>query len=512
MIAARRPRVYAAQLSHETNVFSSVPTDLAAFDAAGVARGDEIADRERDTNTAFGGFLRGADAQGFDLWPILSVWATPSGMVTEAAFEALLGEVVRAIHDASVDMGIDGVLLALHGAMVAEHARDADGEILARVRAVIGPDVPIVATLDLHANISPRMIEAADVLIGYDTYPHVDMADRAEEACAVLARLIRGEIEAKAALVKPPMLPTSQRMTTDRDPMRRLLARAHTIERDPRVVNVTVAGGFPPADVPEAGLSIVVTVDGDAGLALAYARELGRLAWDLRNGFLGGVTTWREAARLLSELDGKPAEPTKPLVIVDIGDNPWTGGPGDSVELVRFLLERRVAGAAVALVADAESARAAHLSRAGDVVQLTLGGKTDGLHGEPLPCEARVVRCSDGCYVNEGPMMAGLPVNLGPSALLAIGDPELLVLVTSRAETPIDLNIFRAHGVEPTALRVIGLKGKGHFRAAFEPIASQVVLVEGPGITGADLSRLPFQHIRRPIWPLDDLDWNGDAP
>jgi microcystin degradation protein MlrC len=516
------PRIAAAQLSHETNRFSAVRTGLDAFRASGLAFGQEILPAARGTNSSFGGFVAGAEEQGFELFPILSVWATPSGLVTREAFETLTGALIEGLRAVAP---LDGVLLALHGAMVTEEYDDADGEILRRVRAAVGVETPVAVTLDLHANISEAMVTHTDLLIGYDTYPHVDMAERAREACALLPRLVRGEVRPMAALRKPPMLPTSQRMTTDRDPMRGLIARARKLEADPRVLNVTVTGGFPPADVAEAGFSVVVTTDGDADLATHLADELAAAAWAAREGFLGGVSSWAEAAEAVAEAQrGGGAEigtttdrPTAPLLLVDIGDNPWTGGPGDSAEIVRFLLAERVRGAAVALVADAEAAARCHAAGEGAKVELILGGKTDRLHGEPLPVRGFVRRLSDGRYVNQGPMMAGVAVDLGPSALLACLPPELAdaaedpgeaavtVLVTSRAETPIDLNAFRVVGVEPTELRVIGLKGKGHFRAAFEPIASRVILVEGPGITGADLSRLPLSRVRRPIWPLDPV-------
>jgi len=269
------------------------------------------------------------------------------------------------------------------------------------------------------------------------------------------------------------------------------------------VINVTVAGGFPPADVTDAGLGILVTTDDDQSLADQLADELVVLAWSLRDGFLGGVSSFDEAAKAIRaqvESDG-------PVIIVDIGDNPWTGGPGDSTELLRFLLDVGVDGAALALVKDPESVQRCAGAGVGAEVALSLGGKTDRLHGDYLPLRGYVRMLSDGCYVNSGPMMAGAGVHLGPTAVVMCGPHApasgIEVLVTTRAETPIDLNVFRAHGIEPMARRVIGLKGKGHFRAAFEPIASRVMLVEGPGITGADLSRLPFRQIRRPIWPLD---------
>lgn len=509
------PRVAAAQIAHETNVFSNVLTDLAAFEASGLQLGQDALDAGLDTNTEMGGFVTGAAAQGFDLVPLVAVWATPSGLVTRAAIEHLTWLLADGLRQAMADGPLDGVLLALHGAMVTEIDDDGDGYILKTARDVVGPNVPIVATLDLHANISTRMVELADVLIGYDTYPHIDMAERGEEACAVLARLIRGEIAPVAALRKPPMLPTSQRMTTGRMPMRALLERAHRMEEDPRVINVTVAGGFPPGDNSDAGFGVIVTTNDDPALAGQLADELAAEAWSLRDGFLGGVASFEHAAELIASLDSDEdldMEVSGPLVLVDIADNPWTGGPGDSVELVRFLFANAVEGAAVALVRDPEVVREAIAAGPGGEIVVELGGKTDRLHGDPLPVRAHVKLLSDGKYVNDGPMMAGLAVDLGPSVVLLCQPltgpdaPPVEVLVTTRAETPIDLMAFRSHGIEPTRKRVLGLKGKGHFRAAFEPIARRVVLVEGPGITGADLSRLTFHKVRRPIWPLDPVE------
>ncbi len=504
-------RVVAAQISHETNVFSSVPTDFAAFQASGLTTGNAILTAARDTKSAFGGFMSGSAAEGFTLIPLLSVWATPSGLVTAGAFKSIAELLERGLRAAMEDAAVAGVLLALHGAMVSKEHRDADGELLALARRVVGASVPIVATLDLHANISHRMVNCADLLIGYHTYPHVDMAARAHDACLLLGRLMRREIRPAAHLQKPGMLPTSQRMTTDRDPMRSLMAAAEELERHPAVLDVTLAGGFPAADVPEAGFSVLVTTDNNADLARDLANDLAVKAWQRREDFLGGVSSWEEAAAALCAL---PAEPdTGPLVLVDIGDNPWTGGPGDSAELLRFLLAHHVKCAALASITDPEAVARCRAAGLNATLDLSVGGKTDSLHGDPLLVRGTVRTLSDGIYVNAGPMMAGLTVNLGPTVVLACAMPgstagsSVDVLITSRAETPIDLNVYRRHGIEPTQLRVVALKGKGHFRAAFEPIASEVILVEGPGITGSDLTRLPFRHTTRPIWPLD-----ADAP
>ncbi len=417
-------------------------------------------------------------------------------MVTGDALGTLLDEIIAGIQAQRL---IDGVLLGLHGAMVSELDPDGDGYILERVRHAVGPAVPIVATLDLHANISQRMVDAADILIGFDTYPHIDQRERGREAADLLVDMIEGRIKPTAVLAKPPMLPTSQNMPTGRNPMKAIIEQAHEIETNPRVLNVTVAGGFPPADVAEAGFSVIVTTDGDAELARRLADDLASFAWEHREGFLGGVTSWEDAIRALQSIEHGP------LVLVDIGDNPWTGGPGDSSELLKFLLQQAVHDAALALIKDPESVAQCIEAGVGHEVRLHLGGKTDTLHGDPLLVTGYVRLLSDGNYVNAGPMHAGVRVKLGRTVVLDCNGIE--VLVTEHAETPIDLNIFRSHGIEPTRKRVIALKGKGHFRASFEPIAERVVLVEGPGITGADLSRLDFRHVRRPIWPLDDTEW-----
>jgi microcystin degradation protein MlrC len=490
--------IAAAELSHETNTFSKVPTDLQAFQRCGLRRGAEIRPALRDSATSFAGFFDGADRHGYLLVPILAVWATPSGMVAADALQTLVDDLVAAISASRPD----GVLLALHGAMVSDLDDDGDGWVLERVRQTVGADVPIVATLDLHANISQRMVDNADVLIGYETYPHIDQRERANEASDVIVRLIRKEIKPTAVLVKPPMMPTSQRMTTNNEPMRSIMERAAEIKSRRGVLNVTVAGGFPPANTADTGLSVLVTTDNDPALAMSLARELADVAWQRRDQFLGGVASWDDAAEAIR---GKP---DGPVVLVDIGDNPWTGGPGDSAELLRFLLAEGVRDASLASIVDPPAVQRCVAAGPGATVRLVLGGQVDGRHAQPLEVEGYVRLISDGRYRNHGPMHAGVEVHLGQTVVLVVGGVE--VLVTTYADTPIDLNVFRSHGIEPTTRQVIALKGKGHFRAAFEPIASRVVLVEGPGITGADLERLEFTKLTRPMWPIDtSVEWDS---
>lgn len=494
-----RFRIVAAEIEHETNVFSPIKTDLAAFQRCGLKFGEAI-QVERGTNSPMGGFLGAADAHDIELIPVVSVWSTPSGTVTRQAIEATVGPLLEALDREQPD----GVALSLHGALVSEVDRDTDGWILAKVREAVGWDTPVVCELDLHANISHRMVEEADILVGYDTYPHIDMAERGREVIDLLVRMLRREINPAMAIVKPPMLPTSQRMMTAHPPMSVLIDKAHEIEARPGVVNVTVSCGFPPADVEEAGVGIVVTTNGDLTQAVQYAEELADLAWSLRDGFLGGVDTFEHAADVIARL---PVQPEKPLLVVDIADSIWSGSAGDSVELVRFCLENHVSGAAVAPVVDPEAVQQAMASGVGNPVELSLGAKFDSLHGSPLKCQATVLHVGDGHYVNTGPMKTGMPVETGPTAVLGIGDPQVRVVVTTYPDAPIEPQIFTSNGIDLASTRVLGLKGKGHFRSGFAPAVGEIILVEGPGVTGSDLTRLPLKYTRRPIWPLDDVTY-----
>lgn len=512
------PRVVAAQINHQTNGFSSVLTDLAAFEATGLFQGEEIARISQGASSAFGGFFTGAARHGFDLLPILAAWATPAGRVTGEAFAHLSGLYLTGLKRAMAMGPVAGVLLALHGSMMTESEDDADGLLLELTRQTVGDATPIVATIGVHATISRRMVDAASILIASATYPTVDMHDRAEDACGLLSQMMRREIQPVAALRKPPMLIPSQRMTTDRVPMRSLIDLAERLADQPRVLNVSLTGGSAPADIADAGVSVLVTTDNAPDLAASLADELVAALWAQRDGFIGGVAPFPEVAQALRRLDSGDIPGTGPLVLVDIADNPWSGGPGDSAELVRFLIQERVAGAAVALVNDPAVVETATAAGPRATITVDLGGKIDRLHGDPLPVRAYVRLLSDGRYVNEGPVLPGLAVDLGPTAVLvcsaAAGErgPGVEVLVTSRAASPVDLNLFRAHGIEPTRRRVLGLKGMGHFRIAFEPIARRVVLVEGPGITGADHTRLHYTNIRRPMWPLDPITGPLPAP
>jgi microcystin degradation protein MlrC len=486
-------KILAATIYHESNSFSNIATDLNKFQESGFFTADQAAVGLEGTNTVFGGFLSAARRHKFELIPLVYAVATPSGKVTREAFRNLLSGLIAGLKKHTP---AHGILLDLHGAMVSEDCADPEGEILTQVRHIVGAELPVVGVLDLHANISETMLREASVLIGYDTYPHVDMAARGKEAADLIIRLARKEVRPDSALIKPPMIPTSQNMATNRNPMKTLMAMAHDAERNPRLLDVSVFGGFPPSDVPFAGMSVVATADGDLDLANRTAEEIARKAWELRKGFLGGAVSLENAVeRAMKNHEGL-------VTVVDIADNPDSGGPGDGPELVRVLVEKGARNCAFCSISDPEVVQHAIETGIGNRFSALLGGKTDRLHGRPFYLRGAYIKLiSDGKFVNRGPMRTGVVEDIGRTVCLMVG--ELSIIVAEKRFSPIDLEVFRIVGIEPSRMSIIGLKGKGHFRAAFEPISKEIILAEGPGITGSELGRLQFAKVRRPIFSLD---------
>ena len=501
-------RIAIGGISHETNTFSTIPTDLALFDRRGLHGAEALIPAFAGTKTIVGGFLDGARSEGFEVVPTMLAEAAPSGTVTASAFDSLTALLIDGLRDAGP---IDGVLLELHGAMVAENARDGDAEILQRVKDVVG-SLPVVAVLDLHANISQAMVALADALVGYDSYPHVDMYQRGLEASAIIARIVRGGLRTARALRKPPLLPPLPKQCTTYDtPMRALIELAHQREQDPRIVSITVAAGFPYADVPEAGLGVLVTADGDQALADAVADEIAALAWVRRHELLVQLTSVEEALEIAATAASAPTaaatapgNASGPVVLADTADNPGAGAPCDGTILLRGLLGQGIQNAALGAIWDPQAVEVCRIAGVGANVELLLGGKTDHLHGPPLAVSGRVRLLSDGRFFNHGPMNTGAETRMGPTAVLVAGGVE--IVITSNRVQALDAGLFVSQGIDPRRKRVLVLKSSVHYRGAFEPLASRIVEVDTPGLSNSDLSRYPYQHVRRPIFPLDSMD------
>ena len=372
---------------HETSTFVKTPTTLHDFENGfGLFRGEQIVDRLRGTNNCVGGFIDGAQEHGFELIPLLWTFAYPSGLIRREDYEALKAEFLQRLRDAQSEGGpVDGALLDLHGAMVVEGIDDGDGDFIEAVRGELGPDRPIVVTQDLHGNHTRHRVAMADAIIGYDTYPHVDMAERGRECADIIVATIRGEIRPVMAIHKIPLFWSAPCQVTAHPPMDEVIRRVHDIESRKGVISVTVSTGFPWADIPEMGPSVIVVTDGDGELAQSSAEELGEWIWDHRDRWYKKPLTDRDA---LAE-----AQKTGryPIILADHADNTGGGAPGDSTGVLRTFLELGLERSLVLYIVDPDVAEQAHAAGEGSRISVTLGGKSDPIQGPPVEMDVEVV-------------------------------------------------------------------------------------------------------------------------
>ena len=491
-------RILIAQAKHETNTFSRLPTDLEAYAKRMLRHGDDIPRAVRGTNSELGGFLEVAEREGWRTRFAVAADATPSGKLTPECW----AHIKRAILDAVDRQGpFDGVLLALHGAMVTETTEDGEGELLGEIRRRIGAGVPVVSTLDLHANVTEAMARDASAFVTYRSYPHIDMGARGVEAGELLARALRGEIGPRTLVRRGPQLDGADHGRSQTGPMVELLARAGRHMREPGILVVNVQAGFPWADIRDVGPSIAVTydenIDGAGAHAAAIAEEMMRFVWETRHeksvALLSPEAALARCGR--GQYDGRP------IVLADFSDNPGGGSYGDSTALLRAMVEARMEDAAFATIADPEVANIAWRAGRGAEIRVRLGGKHDAELSPGFDVSARVLSLSNGDFVYEGPMQRGLAASMGPTAVLRIGGVD--VVVASNRFQVYDRQFFVSQGIEPAARRVVAVKSAHHFRAAYEPIAREVIVVDAAGITSPDPKKFPYRNVRRPIWPLD---------
>lgn len=491
-------RVLIAGLKHETNTFSNLLTDLAAFEARSLYRGDAIPENFRGTSTGMAAFFDAGDLYGWSLVYPVAAHATPAGKVTQEAFETISGYVLTAIE---AHGPFDAILLALHGAMVAEHTDDGEGTLLQLLRDRVGWEVPIGITLDLHANVSDRMAQLADVMISYRTYPHVDQYKIAQQAADLIRRTLAGEIRPKTVVARGRMLDGADHgRTTSPGPMIELLTSADAFLKEPGVLATSINAGFPWADIYDTGPSAVVVGDGKNPRYRDIAEALVDEIWDKRHRSTLETVTIEDALKALSDRRG--ARGRKPVVLADFGDNPGGGGYGDGSRLLRGMIESGIQNAAFATIFDPEAAKLCTEVGVGTSVSLALGGKVDPQYGEPLEVSGTVKVLSDGTFRYDGPMGRGIKCNMGPTAVLRVGGID--IVITSRRYQVTDQQFLKHVGIDPTAKSVIAVKSAHHFRAAFAPIAREVIVVDdGTGLTSRNFHSLTYSHVRRPIYPLD---------
>ena len=483
-------RIAIGGFQHETNTFAPSKASFEDFRRAGawpgLTRGPALIEAVAGVNLPIAGFIQRAREGGHDLLPLSWTQATPSAEVTEAAYERIAGQILEDLESLG---HCDAVYLDLHGAMVAEHLEDGEGELLARVRRVIGPEPPLIASLDLHANVTPAMVELSDALVAFRTYPHVDMAETGARAAELVARMLSsGGKPVKAYRQLPFLIPTTAGCTTQ-EPAKGLFAALESLDRPP-LVSLSFACGFGPADIHHCGPSVVAYGE-DAAATEAAAQELHDQALAREDAF--AAKFWQPAAAVAHAM-ATARTATGPVILADTQDNPGGGANSDTVGLLAELVRQGAGGAVVGLIYDPEAAAAAHEVGEGANLPIGLGAKS-GLPGHaPFAADYRVERLGDGAFTATGPFYEGAHMRLGPMALLAVGGVR--VAVASRKNQAADQEMFRHLGVEPAEVKILVLKSSVHFRAHFEPIAAEILVVAAPGPNPADLGALTYRRLR----------------
>ncbi|HXF64879.1 MAG TPA: M81 family metallopeptidase [Caldilineaceae bacterium] len=485
-------RIAVACFTHESNTFAAKPTVLADFT---VHHGQALIDHYTPTFHEVAGYIAGAEEYDFDLYPTVAANATPAGPLTRQTYETLVGEILDALRHAPE---LDGLLLALHGAMVAEDFPQADAETVRRVRALMGPDFPIVVTHDYHGNVPESLVRDATALIIYKTNPHIDQRERGLQAAELLARTIRGEVRPVSAIAKPDVLFNIAFHNTSLPPMQPIMQAAIALEKEPGILAASIAAGYQYADVPAMGPSVVVVADGDQALAERGAQRLAGLIWAARDQLRPDLPGAAEAVRMAMEATRTP------VALFDMGDNIGGGSAADSTFILEELLAQKADGW-VMTIFDPESVQACAQAGIGATVSLQVGGKTDTAHGPTLPITGRVRTLHDGSFEEtERRHGGGRYFNQGLTAVVEVnrtgpGKGGLLVL-NSKRTPPMSIHQITCVGIQPHQQRILVAKGTIAPRAAYEPVCAQIIQVDTGG--ACDINRPPseFKLARRSFY------------
>ena len=479
-------RIGIASLSHESNTFASFPTTYSDFR---FVRGQEIIEQYRPTFHELGGFIAGAEEYGYELVPLMGAVATPAGAVEADAYEALTGELLGLIRDA---MPLDGLLLGLHGAFVAEEYPQGDGETTRRVRELVGPDFPVIVTHDYHGNVPPQLVEDATALIIYKTCPHIDQRERGLQAAELLTRTVRGEVRPVSSIAKPELVYNIAFHNTNMRPMKPVVDAAIELEKQPGILAVSVAAGYQYADVPWMGPCIVVVADGDQDLADREAQKLADLMWSLRDELLPDIPGPAKAVELAMASDEKPVS------MMEMGDNIGGGSAGDSTFVLEELLRQGASGWVVALY-DPEAVAACAEAGIGARLTLPVGGKVDDEHGTTLTVEGTVRTLHDGKFIEtEVRHGGGRDWDQGLTAVLATSGG--LLVLDSKRTPPMSFNQLRSVGIMPEQQEIFVAKGSVAPRAAYEPVSARIIEVDSGGATSISRPPEAFRLARQGLY------------
>ncbi|GAA4650257.1 M81 family metallopeptidase [Kistimonas scapharcae] len=442
-----------------------------------------------------GAFIDLAEQWGDDIVCPIAAEAMPSAPADAETYGYLSGLILE-----EVQKGVNRILLALHGAMITENTLDGEGTLLKRIRA-IAPDIPIAVSHDFHANVTVSTVTNCTVLTGYKTYPHTDLYETGYKAACILYDAMQGQCNPVMAWRKLPLMSHTLKQGTDDEPFKLLIRRCREAERETGVLNVSLFGGFPLADSPYTGSSVVVVTDNDDLLANRIATDIAEACWDSRHQQIYQSTPLSDQIQTAKKLtDG-------PIILLDHCDNCGSGGTQDVMTVIRAIMEAGLEDVIVAAVWDPKAVATMQAAGVNAEVALPLGGNTDmpaiQQSGHPLQVQGNVTHLTDGRFRIDGPMYHGLEVSMGPTAVLDTGNMQIIVV--SRHIEPWDPGLFHSLGIDPAQKRYLLLKSRIHYRAGFADMARHTLLLDGDGVTTSDYQLLPFHHLKRPVFPLDPL-------
>lgn len=519
-------RIGIVALLHESNTFIQSPTTLEHFQADVAVHGAKLFDIFGGSHHEIGGFL---DALGWhpnqysgsphnqttinsatwineetqvEIVPIAAYRATPCGIITSESWESIVKELLEHVRQA---MLLDGVLVAAHGAAVSENARDADGNWLARLRALLGKDIPIVATLDPHANLSQEMVNACDALIAYRTNPHLDQHARGVEAAQLMLGILKRQVRPKMVAKLLPMVINIERQSTDEPHLKTIYDLADLQRKDPRILTNSILLGFPYADVAEMGAAVLTVANDQEELAAVAADQLGNALWNAREQMEGVLISLPEAMEQVA----KDPDPSQRYCLLDMGDNVGGGSAADGTWIAMALAERKL-GPSVVCIYDPQVVQECRAAGVGASIPLRIGGKTDQQHGPVWECNASILSLHEGKFREDRPRHGGITeFDQGPSVVLKCIDSPITILVTSKRMVPFSLHQLISCGLDPTAFRILVAKGVHAPLAAYREVCQRFLRVNTPGSTCADIHQLHYAHRRHPLFPFErDFDPN----
>jgi microcystin degradation protein MlrC len=478
-----------ASILQESNTFSPVATRYEDFDPV---FGAAVLRRHAGKLTEMGGFIDILCASGAEIRPVCAAWAITANRLVRADFERLAEGFEKNLRRAKPG----ALLLAMHGAQTAEGEDDVEGYILGRARAVLGPDVPIVMTLDLHANVTRRMATLANAIVGYHTYPHVDMFEVGQKAARLMLRVLSGEVKPCMVLRKLPLIIQAEKSQSSSGPMHAMIATAQKWERSGQAEAVSIFPVQPWMDIDEMGCAVVAVTNGNERTARKQADTLARRLWDEKALYEAELTPAPEAIARALAIDGGP------VVLSESSDSTGSGSPGDSTGVLKHLLRAPLTGPAAIFLVDPAAVAQAIASGIGTTVSMAIGGAFDKKHSKPVKVKGVVKLISDGRWVARARgYNTGITTCMGRAVVLEVG--LVLILIAERSAMTVDPELFRSHGIDPVHCKIVVVKSPNGFRAAYAPIAREMIVVDTPGVSSANLRTLPFRRVPRPIYPLD---------